>query len=797
MKSPISEFYREMLLRLHERLTAADIIFSQINETVLPGTTPEDLSEVGREQIQSLYRNYRAIIAEVTNGLSLICSGKIKPAPVSNETAITEENMALCRQQEKELERIVEQLLTQPAILAEGQAEDSASGFSQTAGQIAEFTKRPNILVAGYTGCGKSSLIRTVIGNSYSGNGESCVRPDTVEFDYYENDHIRIWDSRGLKLGENEEEFLHGMRRFIAERQEEPDVDEHIHLLWYLIQGNGARVTDCDIKLMKEIMPVKNVIAVISKSDITKPAQAAAIRRVLIEAGIPEKHIVQAADAEGGAAGCAELVALTNEMLPAAYQDAFMTAQQIDREAREKMICRKADSAQKIIDDAVEEVNNFEPPDSATVLPLMQIMAGKLACLYGVRNHQIHRAMADFLQSALSVPPELNAGSAGNLTEVAGVWLKKHFASYALARLKGTAGVEDIFNLQEFKHFYNIYMKGMSMKPNILVCGKTGAGKTSLIQAVTHRGVVPDSAIGDGRPLTVGFQVYETEAANFIDAEGMEPGRQSVDDYADFISGELMQRLESGNAEKIIHNIWYCIDGSGSRIQEADAQLIKNFSDKVLLVITKSELMRKEELKSMMNTLLDLIDPERIAIVSAENKTGLKQLIAKAEQMSMTAINQAQDEMESFHNRWNSYYANMRRVWSECVSEEADSYIKWAAGRAAAIAFIPLPLADVTPLIANEIYMIYKLAGLYGIAADNTVISMLLGCAGGSIAGKVGASLLPFLKIPIAAAVTYGVGKTAKAYFESDMTLNEDALRKEFLAAEREAKNKKWDAEQE
>ena len=120
-----------------------------------------------------------------------------------------------------------------------------------------------------------------------------------------------------------------------------------------------------------------------------------------------------------------------------------------------------------------------------------------------------------------------------------------------------------------------------------------------------------------------------------------------------------------------------------------------------------------------------------------------------------------------------------------------------AAGRAAAIAFIPLPLADVTPLIANEIYMIYKLAGLYGIATDNTVISMLLGCAGGSIAGKIGASMLPFLKIPIAAAVTYGVGKTAKAYFESDMTLNEDDLRKEFLAAEREAKNKKWDAEQE
>ena len=88
--------------------------------------------------------------------------------------------------------------------------------------------------------------------------------------------------------------------------------------------------------------------------------------------------------------------------------------------------------------------------------------------------------------------------------------------------------------------------------------------------------------------------------------------------------------------------------------------------------------------------------------------------------------------------------------------------------------------------------MLYKLAGIYGIAADNTVITMLLGSAGGSIAGKIGASFLPFLKVPIAAAVTYGVGKAAKAYFESDMTMNEDELRQEFLAGEREAKKKDW-----
>ena len=202
--------------------------------------------------------------------------------------------------------------------------------------------------------------------------------------------------------------------------------------------------------------------------------------------------------------------------------------------------------------------------------------------------------------------------------------------------------------------------------------------------------------------------------------------------------------------------------------------------------------MRKEQVEAVMNTLLDLIDRDRIVLVSSENRSGLKQLIAKAEAMSASAMGHAAEELEAFRKRWDDYYANMRRVWTESVSSDADSYINWAAGRAAAIALVPLPLADVAPLIANEVYMLYKLAELYGIAADNTVITMLLGCAGGSVAGKVGASFLPFLKIPIAAAVTYGVGKAAKAYFESDMTMNEEELHREFLAGEREARKKDW-----
>lgn len=126
------------------------------------------------------------------------------------------------------------------------------------------------------------------------------------------------------------------------------------------------------------------------------------------------------------------------------------------------------------------------------------------------------------------------------------------------------------------------------------------------------------------------------------------------------------------------------------------------------------------------------------------------------------------------------------------ADSEADSFILWAAGRAAAIAAVPLPLADVAPLMANEAYMIYRLAEVYGYSIDKSVVTMLAGVAGGSILGKLGASFLPFLKVPIAAGITYAVGKAAKGYFASGMTLPREILMDVFTNARKEADDIDW-----
>lgn len=248
-------------------------------------------------------------------------------------------------------------------------------------------------------------------------------------------------------------------------------------------------------------------------------------------------------------------------------------------------------------------------------------------------------------------------------------------------------------------------------KPNILVCGQSSVGKTSLIRAVTLHGTVPDDAIGYNKVAQNNFALYETPIADFIE----------------------MPEINSGNAGSDIHHIWYCIDGSGTQLSLYDTELIKKFSNKLFLIVTKCDLMNKEQNGAVMDHLSGLISCDRIIMVSAESKTGLPQLISRTENSATGAM--AAEALEIFRERWKNYYSDMQKNWAEIASDEADNCIYWTENR------------ETPPLTADNIYMIYKLAAIYGFAIDNTVIDRLMEEAS-------------------------CIGKAAKAYFASGIGRN-------------------------
>ena len=681
---------------------------------------------------------------------------------------------------------------------------------------------KPNILVCGYASSGKSSLARAALGDvvlasTIAPHGSSGV----MGYCCHENERCRILESQGLDAA-GEAAFPEVTKRFLHACQGDPNESNHIHVVWYVLQGPGAKVTDCNINLIKNIFPSQNLVAVITKKDITRPAQLEALTKRLVEdAGLSPERIIVTSDAEAGSLGCEELVQLSHRMLPAAYKETFAGVQRIDNI---KALDEKRSKAADIIAAGMATVAAIGAvpipfSDAALLIPPQLGMIASLAALYGLSAEAAKAAVIPFItrlngmftaSSLLKLIPGMgstvNSTMARDLTEKLGWYAQRLFHDIALAKINGMSPPSLSFDIESFKEFQRDpdsqraqepYAVLKWRKPNILVCGKTGAGKSSLLQAVTKAGTVPDSAISHGDSCTVGFVVYETSAANFIDSEGLVPGQKTVPDYLAEIGDELHERLASGEASNMVHCVWYCLDGSGARLTPGDASIIRELGEHVLVLITKADIMRKEQMEPLLAALDGLLPREQVVMVSSHKENGLTQLMEKTRNIAAKGMEAADVATADFKRRWEEYYSAESDSWRKRADAEVESYIGWAAGRAFAIAIVPIPLVDVVPLVANETYMISRIGSAYGVAVDQKVITGFLGHLGASAAGKCVASFLPVLKAPIAASITYGVGKAAKAYFEADMKLDAEALKAAFNEAEREAKKRNWKAESE
>jgi uncharacterized protein (DUF697 family)/ethanolamine utilization protein EutP (predicted NTPase) len=338
--------------------------------------------------------------------------------------------------------------------------------------------KRPNVLVCGYTGCGKTSLIQAICGEELvADHAIGDAEPTTTGFDEYAGEHVRVWDSKGLEPGEREEEFADMLTGFLRERRETSDVEEHVHLVWYAIQAPGARVTDCDIRLLTEVLANEHVIVVLTKADIGRAEQIDAMRGVLTEAGIDPKRIVATSDARSGAIGCQELMELSHAMLPAAYRDSFLEAQRIDAEAREKAVLAKRGKAAAIVAAATATATGIGATpipiaDAALLIPVQTGMVAGLAALYGLRHEALQHAVLPFVarvvgiyaaSSLLKCFPFLgsviNAAVAGTLTGALGWFTLDRFEGMALAKVRGEHVPGMDFDLETFRKYYAAFWK--------------------------------------------------------------------------------------------------------------------------------------------------------------------------------------------------------------------------------------------------------------------------------------------------------------------------------------------------
>lgn len=145
-------------------------------------------------------------------------------------------------------------------------------------------TSRYNAVIVGQTGVGKSTLINYLYGSPVAkvGIGKPVTQNGFHPIDFEINGlPVRLFDSWGLEVGK-EDEWLKDLDEELKNRGVNKPADQWFHSVFYCIQAGGARVQDCDIKIINKFIKENyKVCVVLTKCDQVDEDVENELRKVL------------------------------------------------------------------------------------------------------------------------------------------------------------------------------------------------------------------------------------------------------------------------------------------------------------------------------------------------------------------------------------------------------------------------------------------------------------------------------------------------------------------------------------
>lgn len=221
--------------------------------------------------------------------------------------------------------------------------------FNKEYEDIEQTIEKPNILLVGATGVGKSSLINLCFGEDIAKVGVG--KPVTDKISAYSKIDIPIvlYDTAGYEIGEEKQRQFFEHVIDYAINQKEKQVNEQIHLVWYCIQASGHRITELDLYVISKLQAQNIPVAVIlTKCDLVTEKELALLKSELncnslfsvTTSTVPEPKYLE----------LKQMINWSVNVLPVGVKEAFIRAQQIDlnlkyEKAREIIIQHTAGNA--------------------------------------------------------------------------------------------------------------------------------------------------------------------------------------------------------------------------------------------------------------------------------------------------------------------------------------------------------------------------------------------------------------------------------------------------------------------
>jgi uncharacterized protein (DUF697 family)/GTP-binding protein EngB required for normal cell division len=295
-------------------------------------------------------------------------------------------------------------------------------------------------------------------------------------------------------------------------------------------------------------------------------------------------------------------------------------------------------------------------------------------------------------------------------------------------------------------------------RPNILVAGGTGAGKSTLINMV-FPGEQIRAKVGAGAPVTSEVTKYPGELINVYDSPGYESGAKNQSAYQEVVLKLILDSKAS--AEDRIHMAWYCLSQGNHRVLDIDIDTINRIKElgvPVAAVLTQADVASEEISQELKKTVQEACPGVAIFEISQDGQLNLtvEPLLSWAADNIDSAVRVA--------------FISGAKGAVPLKMAEGRKLVMAHIGIAATIAATPIPLSDAPLLLGNQATMIARLASLWNLpkmksVATGGLMGQLASQVGRTLAGNllklipgVGTVVGGAINAAVASSITGGIG---------------------------------------
>lgn len=280
---------------------------------------------------------------------------------------------------------------------------------------------------------------------------------------------------------------------------------------------------------------------------------------------------------------------------------------------------------------------------------------------------------------------------------------------------------------------------------NIIVAGKTGVGKSTLINSVFREDL---AETGMGRPVTTHMRRISKKDFPLVvyDTRGFELGKSVQDDVKDEVIQTIKEGFSHHDISKAIHCIWYCVNAASNRIEPEEIEWLRELGSEneltqvpIIVVLTQcfSKKKAQEMRRAIENENLNVV---QIVPVLAQDYEIDEEYVAKA--FGLDVLIRVMSE--ALPDELLDTLQNLQKVSLNEKTKRAQAAVAAATAAAAAAGATPIPIADCAVLIPTQVAMIASIAVIFGIDINKTMlasfVSSVLGSGGATLLGKTAVS---------------------------------------------------------